>query len=146
MSLPDTNEIIRAHLAANAGLIALVSDRIYCPRLPENAALPAVGFFTRGGTSNPYIPDMPAPSVQFDCWAKDVEVGGVVTTSGPILARQVYRALYDALQGIQNTTVTISGTDYFILSAIEEVQGQDLVDIEIPKYLRVLTFFEIMIR
>ncbi|KKL45021.1 hypothetical protein LCGC14_2359820 [marine sediment metagenome] len=145
MTLPDTNAIIREHLANNTALAALVGDRIYSPRLPENADLPAVGFFTRGGTSNPYIPDMPTPSVQFDCWATDVEVAGVVT-SGHILARQVYRALYDALQGIQNTTVTISGTDHLILSAIEEVQGQDLVDIEIPKYFRVLTFFAIMIR
>ncbi len=135
MSLPDTNAIIREHLANDTALTALVGARIYCPLLPENADLPAVGFFTRGGTSNPYIPDMPAPSVQFDCWA--------VSSIG---ARAVYRALYDALQGIQNTTVTVDGTDYLILSAIEEVQGQDLVDIEIPNYYRVLTFFEIMIR
>lgn len=87
----DTNSIIRAYLASGVGvtapLVALVGTRIYCPRLPENAVLPAVGFFTRGGTSNPHIPDLPSPSVQFDCWA---------TT--PIIARQVYRALYDALQ------------------------------------------------
>jgi len=131
----DTNSIIRAHLAADTGLIALVVDRIYCPRLPENATLPAIGFFTRGGTSTPYIPGMPTPSVQFDCWAS--------TSLG---AREVYRALYDALQGIQNTKVTIGATDYYILSAIEEVQGQDLVDQDIQNYFRVLTFFEIMLR
>lgn len=131
----DTNSVTRTYLAANTGLIALVGTRIYCPRLPENATLPAIGFFTRGGTSTPYIPGMPAPSVQFDCWADD-----------PIEARQVYRALYDALQGIQNVKVTIGATDYYILSAKEEVQGQDLVDSEIPNYFRVLTFFEIMIR
>lgn len=131
----DTNKVIRTYLAADAGLIALVGTplpvRIYCPRLPENATLPAIGFFTRGGTSTPYIPGMPAPSVQFDCWA-----------STPIVARQVYRALYDALQGIQNVAVDSN----FILSAIEEVQGQDLQDQDIQNYYRVLTFFEIMIR
>ena len=135
MTLADTNKIIRAYLAADAGLTALVGQRIYCPRLPENATLPAVSFFTRGGTSSPYIPDLPSPSVQFDCWADD-----------PIEARQVYRALYDALQGLQNQNVVIGATTYHILSAIEEVQGQDLVDVEIPNYFRVLTFFEIMAR
>lgn len=127
----DTNAVIKAYLATDTALAALVGTRIYCPNLPENADLPAIGFFTRGGTSTPYIPGMPAPSVQFDCWADD-----------PIDAREVYRALYDCLQGIQNVAV---GSNY-ILSAIEEVQGQDLVDEEIPNYFRVLTFFEIMVR
>lgn len=130
----DTNSIIRAYLASGVGvtapLVALVGTRIYCPRLPENAVLPAVGFFTRGGTSNPHIPDLPSPSVQFDCWA---------TT--PIIARQVYRALYDALQGIQQVAVGANR----ILSAREEVQGQDLQDQDIPNYFRVLTFFEIIL-
>jgi len=129
--LIDTNAIIKSYLATDAALTALVSTRIYCPRLPENATLPAIGFFTRGGTSTPYIPEIPEPSVQFDCWA-----------SSPIMARQVYRALYDALQGIQNVKV---GSSY-ILSAREEVQGQDLVDSEVQGYFRVLTFFEVMVR
>jgi len=53
--------------------------------------------------------------------------------------------LYDVLQGIQMQTVTVGGTDYKILSAIEEVQGQDLVDSEIITYFRTLTFFSFMI-
>jgi hypothetical protein len=135
VSLFDTNAIVREYLSLDAGLTALVGQRIYCPRLPQNATLPAVGFFTRGGTSNPYIPDMPSPSKQFDCWADNL-----------IDAREVYRALYDALQGIQNVSVTVGGSTYYILSAEEEVQGQDIIDNEIPNYFRVLTFFRIMIR
>lgn len=131
----DTNAVIRAHLAADSGITALVSDRIYCPRLPENAELPAIGFFTRGGVSTPYIPGIVNPSVQFDCWAED-----------PIDAREVYRALYDCLQGIQNVEVTIGTDTYHILSAREEVQGQDLVDTDIQGYFRTLTFFEVMLR
>ena len=134
MSLPDTNSIIRAYLAADTGLTALVGARIYCPRLPENATLPAVGFFTRGGISTPYIPDYANPSVQFDCWADD-----------PIEARSIYLALYDALQGIQNVAVTFDSVTYR-LNAIEEVPGQDLVDSEIPNYFRTLCFFSILIR
>ena len=136
MSMADTNSIIRSYLTTSSTkvdpLIALVGARIYCPRLPENASLPAISFFTRGGTSTPYIPGIVNPSVQFDCWADN-----------PITARQVYRLLYDALQGIQNIA---TGTTQGILSAIEEVQGQDLVDNEIQDYFRVMTFFEVMIR
>ncbi len=133
--IADTNTIIRTYLLTQTTLTALVSQRIYCPRLPENADLPAVGFFTRGGISNPHIEKIVSPSVQFDCWADN-----------PIDARKVYDALFTALQGIQMTDVVVGGTTYAILSAIEEVQGQDLVDEEIPDYFRVLSFFEFMIR
>lgn len=131
----DTNAIIRAFLVLQTTLTDVVGTRIHCPRLPENTELPALGFFTRGGSSSPYIPGIVNPSIQFDCWG-DSSQG----------ARQVYRVLYDVLQGIQNQKVTVDGSDYIILSAIEEVQGQDLQDVDIPKYFRVLTSFSIMIR
>ncbi len=131
----DSNTIIRTYLLAQTVLTDVVSTRIYVPRMPENTTLPAVSFMTRGGINNPYIPGIVEPSVQFDCWADTF-----------LEARTVYRALYDVLQGIQRQVVTVSGTDYIIWSAIEEVQGQDLVDTEIPKYFRVLTFFQFMIR
>ena len=127
----DTNAVIREYLAAQAGITALVSTRIYNPRLPENATLPAISFFTRGGISNKYIPPMPEPSIQIDCWADD-----------PITARSVYGAVYDALQGIQNVAVGA----YSIASAEEEVQGQDVPDIDIPNYYRVVTFFKVLIK
>jgi len=135
MSLPDVNAIIRTYLTTASTLadpfIALVGVRLYCPRAPENATLPNVTYFTRGGSSTPYIPDLVSPSLQFDCWADD-----------PIEAREIYRTLYDALQGVQNVAVG-SNT---ILSAIEEVHGQDLVDTDIPGRFRVLSFWEIMIK
>jgi len=135
--IEDTNRIIRDYLitcGTLTGLLATV-DSIYCPRLPEKATLPAVSFFTRGGTSTPYIPGMPEPSVQFDCWANN-----------PIDAREIYRALYDNLQGIQGKVVTVGPPTEIIWSAIEEVQGQDLVDVEVPNYFRTLTFFRFMIK
>jgi len=144
MAIADSNKIIRDYLIADAGIIALFlpdAPRIYCPRLPEKATLPAISFFTRGGTSTPYIPGLPSPSVQFDCWATDTAL-----ISGSINARQVYRVLYDALQGIQNIPVGAVPPGYQIMSAIEEVQGQDLVDELVPNYFRVLCFFSIMIR
>src|SRR4030043_2063987 len=107
MALMDTNAVILKYLTTASALtnplIALVGSRIYCPRATENAVLPNVTFFTRGGGSTPYIPDIPSPSVQFDCWA-----------TNSITARQIYRCLYDALQGIQNVNVTIAPTTYVI--------------------------------
>ncbi|MBU2249727.1 MAG: hypothetical protein KKD77_23475, partial [Gammaproteobacteria bacterium] len=126
---------------------ALVGTRVYCPAAPENATLPNVTFFTRGGRATPYIPDMPEPSVQIDAWA-----------DGPIMARHVYKKLYDALQGIQNMAVVIpadiledgivilpAGT-YYIVSAEEEVQGQDLVDVDIPGRYRCLSFWSVQVK
>ena len=135
MANEDSNTIIREFLVNQATLTAVVGQRIFVPNLPENTTLPAIGFFTRGGASTPYIPGIVTPSIQFDCW-DDNSIG----------ARDVYNKLYDVLQGIQMQTVTIGVTDYTILSAIEEVQGQDMVDELIPNYFRVLAFFSIMIK
>ena len=131
----DVNAIVRKYIAADGGLIALVGTKIYVPRIPEKTALPAIGFFARGGSSTPYIPPLVEPSFQFDCWG---------TT--PIEARSVYIALYDCLQGIQNQAVVIGINTYRIASAIEEVQGQEIQDVDFPNYYRVLTFFRIMIQ
>ena len=131
MAVADVNAIIQTYLLTATSLVALVGARIYCLRLPEKATLPAVVYFVRGGLSTPYIPGIVTPSFQFDCWA-----------ANSIDAREIYRTLYDNLQGIQNIDV---GSNQ-IMSAIEEVQGVDMVDVEIPNYFRVLTFFEIMMR
>lgn len=142
MSLVDTNRLIRDYLlipsALTNPLIALIggaTPRLYCPRLPENALLPAISYFTRGGLSNAEVPNVFSPSVQFDCWAESL-----------IDAREVYRALYDALHGLGNVGITIAGTTYYITKAREEVQGQDFQDVDIPRYFRVLTFYSITIR
>ena len=136
MSVLDMNALVRAYLITStpltAPLLTLVGNRIYCPRLPENAVLPAISYFTRGGRADANVLNILSPSIQFDCWADN-----------PIGARAVYRALYDALQGIGNATVTLDGANYYITKAREEVQGQDLGDEPIPGYFRVLTFYSI---
>jgi hypothetical protein len=134
----DVNAILRAWLVTQPTLTALVggaSPRVYCPRLPEGAVLPAIGFFVRGGVSTPYIPPVVDPSFQFDCWAPS-----------PIAARAVYSALYDALQGLQGETVTIGTDTYRLLGAREEVSGQDVQSVEDPGYHRVIAFFSIKIQ
>lgn len=142
MAIADTNKIIKTYLDTCATLTGLVGTRIYCPRLPENATLPAVSFSTQGGTSTPYIPGIPEPSVQFDCWADNL-----------IDAREVYRALYDNLQGAQNQKIPVFFPlvfpviwSYRIMSAIEDSRGADLVDVEIPNRFRKVTTFRFMLR
>jgi len=140
MSLPDTNSVIRAYLTTDLGLFALVGIRIYCPRMPENATLPALTFFTRGGTSLPIKNGVVSPSIQFNCWADN-----------PIEARQVYGALFDFLQGLggyytKAQPVVVGANTYYIYQAREEVQGQDLQDVDIPSYFTVVCFYEIKIR
>lgn len=144
--ITDTNTIIRNYLVTQTTLTDLVggaSPRIYCPRLPENAVLPAISFFTRGGLTNPHIEKIVSPSVQFQCWA--LQYMGEPSQAS-IRAREVYRALFSALQGIQMVDVAVGVYTFTIMSAREEVQGQDLVDVDIPNYFSVLTFFEMMIR
>ena len=130
----SVQSIIRAFLIGQTVLTDVVDERIMSPRLQEDTDLPAIGFFVRGGINNPHIEEMVNPSVQFDCWA-DSAIG----------ADEVYRALFDVLQGVQNQVVTVDGSDYALKTAVQEVQGQDLPDVEIPNYYRVLTFFSIMI-
>ena len=132
----DTNQVVRDYLIDQAGITALVDERVYAANpLPQNATLPCISFFTRGGTSIPSVPTILMPSIQFSCWADD-----------PIEARKIYRALYDELNGLYDANVTIDGTVYWIMRAIEEVQGQDLQDTDIPGYWRTLTFYAITIR
>lgn len=139
MALVDTNRLIRDYLMTsnvyNDPLIALIDARLYCPRLPENVTLPAISYFTRGGSASADVVHRASPSIQFDCWADTIED-----------AREVYRALFGALQGLGEASVVIGGTTYYITKAYEEVHGQDLVDVEVPNRFRVLTFFSISIR
>ncbi|MCJ7669569.1 MAG: DUF3168 domain-containing protein [Dehalococcoidia bacterium] len=135
----DTNQVIRTYLLTDPILAGLVGTKIYCPRVPEKTVLPAISFFTRGGTSLPIKNGIARPSVQFMCW-----------DDNPIGAREVYGALFDFLQGTGGyydayTSVVIGANTYYILSATEEVQGQDLQD-EASNYYYVLTFFEVKIK
>lgn len=127
----DAKNVVHSYLRAQSALTAIVGSRIYHERLPEDFTIAqAVVFSRRGGVTNPYSPDLLEPSFQFKCYGSTAED-----------AEEVYRALYDALQGIENQTV---GSDE-ILSAIEEVQGQDLRDPE-TDWPFVLTFFQFMVR
>jgi hypothetical protein len=103
--------------------------------VPQGGSIPAVSYFRRGGVSNDYVPGIVDPSFQIDCWAND-----------SITAESIYRALYDALQGIQNVAVAIGASTYHILGAKEETQGTGpLRDVDNPNLFRVLAFFSVKI-
>jgi len=132
----NSNIVIRDWLIAQTGITDLVSNRVYAANpLPENVTLPAISFFTRGGSSIAEVPTIIMPSVQFNCWAS--------SNTG---AREIYRALYDELNGLNNAQITIDGTDYFILYSREEVQGQDISDESIPGFWNTMSFYTITIR
>ncbi len=124
--------IMHTYLSAQVPLMALVTG-IWSPRIPEEETVPALTFFVRGGNANPHIPPIPSPSFQFDCWA-----------DSPEDAYDIYRELYDTLQGLQNQTVTVSGTDYRIMSVMEEVQGQQIQPVDPKDYHRALGLFQVM--
>jgi len=135
----DTNAVIRSYLASDAGIVAIVGTRIHCPRLPEGCDLPALGFFTRGGSALQYHPEVVTPSIQLDCSADP-----------PREARSLYGAVYDAAHAHWGYTVTIDGVTYTINSMQEEVHGQDMMDVDgggsFTGYWRVLTFYRVSIK
>lgn len=136
-AIPHT--IIWAFLAAKTALTALVGTDpigIYSPNVPAGADRPAISYSVRGGPrSDPYIPGIQKVSVQFDCWADSF-----------LEARALSLALFNSLQGVQNEVVSVDGTDYKILGATAETPGQDLQDVDIPTWFRVLQFYEIMVK
>ena len=130
----DTNVVICTYLLSKTDITDLVSTRVYAANpLPQNITLPAINFFTRGGSSMPEVPKVVMPSIQVNCWADD-----------PIEARKIYRAVYDVLNGLGNYECTISGTTYYISTSIEEVQGQDIQDIQ--GFWNTMAFYSITIR
>lgn len=134
----DTNKVIVKYLKDGIG--GVIDNRIYCPRLPEKAILPAITLFTRGGSALPIQSGIATTSVQFDCWADD-----------PIEARSTYGILFDYLQGtggdyVTYISVVIGATTYYILEAHEEVHGIDMRDVDMLDYYLVRTFFTIKIK
>lgn len=133
--MEDVKTILSAFLLAQETLTDVVGNNIFCPRLPHNEDIPAVVFKRRGGQSNPHVPPIVDPSFQFICY------GGT-----PEEAESVNIALYDVLQGIQEQSVTIGANTYMIKSAIEEGQGGDFEDTDIPRYFGVVVFYRIKIQ
>jgi hypothetical protein len=75
MTLTTVDEGLVAYLGAYSGLTALVSNRVYLMRIPQNATLPCVTV-TRISTPRIFAHDtsgksgtLASPRFQFDAWA-----------------------------------------------------------------------------
>ncbi|HWR36372.1 MAG TPA: hypothetical protein VN622_10935 [Clostridia bacterium] len=132
----DSNAALRAWLLSDPAIVALVGGRVYWPTLPQDH-LPerdglAITVSTRGGRSDAEMPII-NPSVQIETWAPAGE---------HVRAREVYRAIYDLLHGACGIDLGANG---YVLSCLEEVQGQDSIDPE-TKWATVLSFYRLMMR
>lgn len=96
---------VRTLLAADSGVSALVSSRIYPLRLPQNATLPAVVLFTIDG---PRQSTFDGPNglvqsrVQVDCY------GGEMGGGAYIDMHSVLTAVRKALNGYSGTSAGVS--------------------------------------
>ena len=85
---------------------------------------------TGGGSAHPEIPVI-SPRMQVTCWAKVNQYD---------VARQLYRAAYDWMQ--RRTNINLGDVGY-ILSSLEQVEGQDYDDPQ-TGLAAVISFWKIM--
>ena len=125
----DALALIRAHLVADATLLARVGERLYAGRdVPPSGYTPddgaAITFLVRGGGPD-YDDALLLPSVQFKCYG-----------TSELEANTTYRALVDALHNSRGASV---------LWAELEVLGGTLREPD-TEWVFVLVFFKIMLR
>jgi hypothetical protein len=141
----DSNLTFATWLRTNAALTALLGDAIgvspavpaiYCGMLPETYRPEvngcAITFSTGGGLGDPEVPIV-SPRVQVECWAPALSSQQ---------ARAIYRALYDLIAGQNSIDLGAAG---YVLSCIEEVQGQDLTDPD-TQWTSVLCYYRLTLR
>lgn len=135
----DPKEVIAAYLLGQPPLTDIVGTRIYGNvNLPEDVTLPCINFFSSGGFASGEIPPIRRPSIQFDCWGESIED-----------ANDVYLALYSILHGLRNVQVTTGGSTYFIHWAEVEVEGQDIIESDMPnnqEWHRMTTFIKFVMK
>lgn len=121
---------IRNHLLSKPVLAALVDTHVFAGRNvpPPGYSLrdsgPCITFKVRGGLTD-YEDALLEPSIQFKCYAET-----------ELLAQEVYRALFDALQ-------TAHGA--YLLHAQLEQAGQQLEEPE-TQWPFILTFYKVFVR
>lgn len=96
----DPNALLLTFLdddTANAALNALVGDRIYVGRLPNDVTLPAIRIIPVTGESLVHSPVLER-GFKFQCYADKGE---------EVSAMAVARGIHDALHGVSNSTFSI---------------------------------------
>jgi hypothetical protein len=125
----DASKVILDFLLSRPGLTNLVEQRIYAEVNSPPAGYtpagtgPAICFKSRGGQID-YVRKLLMPSIQFKCYgATEVE------------SNEVYRALFDVLDGAQT---------YNILFAGQETPGQILLEPD-TGWIFTLVFYTIFV-
>jgi hypothetical protein len=148
--MTDANLLLRTWLltasingVANPVLAVLTSPNIYAGHLPpgvDTSIDPAIvvrggggtASATGGGSAHPEIPII-RPRMQITAWC------------GPnqfLLARQIYGAIFDWLHG---KTQLDLGSVGFVLSCLEETEGQDVTDPH-TGFATVVSFWNLLLR
>lgn len=122
-------------LSSSTAVTDIAGSRIYGGLLPQDVNVDedgsALTVTVRGGESDSETP-LIHPSIQIETWA------------GPYKFQQageLYRAVYDVMQG-QNMIPLTNG---FILSSVNEVLGQPMVDPDTNR-ATVVSFWKLMMR
>lgn len=132
----DSEAVMLAFLQADAGITAVTGTRIHAAReTPTEGWTPADGatlvFKTRGELPNGESGVVLDDSFQFLCYG-----GGGNQNAQRISARQLYRALYDALN---------FGQSYAVMGAHKEAGGDIFVEPE-TGFIYVPVFFRAQLR
>lgn len=132
----DSNEALMAWLFQCEALENLIGTRIYCGTLPRGYKPEvngrAITFLNRGGSAEVEVPII-SPSVQIECWAPE---------RCHQQAREVYRAIFDWCHGQTNIDLGEKG---YILSCVEELQGQDITDPD-TQWASVVSYYRLTLR
>lgn len=118
----DSLEVVRKWLLSSTEVTALCGINVFAPELPptynpRNGNV-AVTILVKGGPGgHEEISALQNVEVQIKCWA-DVN-------QGP-LARQLYMAVFDTMQG--KNAVIVDGVKATIISSLEMAAGSDLTD------------------
>jgi hypothetical protein len=133
----DVNAMLITLFNANANPVrtALTNPNTFGQMLPEGfdvrGGAKAVVIGTRGGDAHPEIKGWVTERVQITAWA-------LISLD----ARKVYGAVYDYLHGLQALDC---GGNGFLVTALEVVSGQDVVDPD-TGWATCVGFFNVTVR
>lgn len=89
-------EALRTHFVADAGLVAVVCDRVYWLRQPENGVMPSVTFMRIGGErlrSMDGYAGLTESNFQFDAWSKVSPTEARSTAQAMIIALEQFKGI-----------------------------------------------------
>ena len=124
-------EALYTHLSGNAGLSALVSNRIYPMIMPQDVALPAVTYQKISGERMHTLqtdPGVASPRFQFNCWGSSYSS-----------AKAVAVKVKDALKDFTGTLGGAGGVT--VLRVVGPEDELDDYDAETETFRTILDFF-----